>query len=1552
MEKQLLDRWAEKLLDTGKMNNLIKFKNSKNSSVEIVCPDVLTLFSKASKGNELEVYDAKLEEDEFEEEQPKKNSLSKEEYYEKYAAKIKKSNQVLPYNTAMTPITALRNIEKKAKTALEETGVNVAYMVFGFINWKERDDSDITMSAPVLLVPISLERESQISPYVIKFSDDDIVLNPTFQYKMQAEYNVTLPEYDDEDITVYLDSIRKKVNKLGWFVTNECKIGIFSFLKINMYHDLKNNQDVIMQNENVRKLLGENVQNDALMDTDDVKLENPLVSLHSVVDADSSQIEAIEMAKSGKSFVLQGPPGTGKSQTITNVIAECLYDGKKVLFVSEKQAALNVVYDKLRKAGLSEFCLELHSHKANKKSVIEDLCHTLREEKKSVSEKAEAEIEDKIRRQTQLDQYEAELHKKRKTVNQSLYNLYDAYSACRNVQDLEAVIHDIANKGARYLKDTVVLFNEYVDYTESVGYDFRLNPWYGFIGQDASYQAVKNIQELIGSIIEPLRSLQGLSEELGAEYDLPVECVAAVEAISEFWHLMADADIITPSLVDENSIECACGQMKDLCDEGLKVKGMMDSIDAEFETDVYDWNAEEDGKKLKKLYAGNFSRLFSKEYNDIVKRIRMFRKTGKRVSYKEAVECADTLAAYHASRNEFDVKEAAIKPLLGEAYQGLETDWGKVIGQLERLSALTQVIDFGNIGTMAFGDFVKRKTDFTKYATALDAIKNQYDSSFLKLSGFFDDDLTDLYHMSLANLIAKLESCQGKMEDLGNWIAFFKLITEIKDAGAYDILTEAIEKNARVADIPQMFQKAYYRQWIEGIIQTSPVLAKFTRASHDQAVKEFAMKDREQFEISKAQIKSELSQKRPSVNMVVNGSSVQILLREETKKRKQKSIRKLLAETADIVQVIKPCFLMSPLSVSTFLESQALHFDVVVFDEASQIFPQDAIGSIYRADQAIIVGDSKQMPPSNFFSSTIDADDEDEESDVNDFESILDLCSTAMPRLQLRWHYRSHYEQLISFSNKNFYDNHLITFPAAITDRRGIGVDYYFVNGEFDRQSKTNRMEAERVVEMIYENIKQRPDKSMGVVAFSVSQSSLIDKLLMKKRQENPQYESYFKADNPEPFFIKNLETVQGDERDIIIFSIAYGKGTDGRLINNFGPVNREGGERRLNVAVSRAKDNVQVITSMHYSDIDLKGTASNGARLLREYLDYAENGQIALDRTISVNQYEDFDSDFELEVYDFLRENGFSVDTQVGCSGYKIDLALKRPDSSDYVLAIECDGASYHSSANARDRDRLRQTILENMGWKFYRIWSTDWFRNKRTAKQKLLSACKEAIMEEPYSDKESSPEKTVAASQKTNKSKESKVTKADQVTSDAFLDASMGNTDAFQKYLMVDVTSKRCIDLRRRDFRQFVREVLMTEAPLSEEWFLQRICFMFGREKVTNVVWQEFEYLMQSYSSYGIIRKDGFMYLKDAEIVFRVPADSWSVRDIKNIAIEELATGIMTFMQQNKKAEKLGLYKAISGELGFSRTGSAISGRLDMALRSLGDSLDIQGDIVSLKE
>lgn len=1544
MDIDKLNKWANLLLDTGKRNNLINFKDAKLGTVEVVSPDFDTLFSKAEHMGSFEVYDPKLDDEEddeisnaVEETEQVENGqekdhdakrISKENYLEIYEHRLKKNSQVLVYNAFVNPIKALRNIGKRAKTAIEETGVNIAYMAFGFIRWTEDESSQYVMRAPVLLAPISIENESSIDPYCIKITDNDIIVNPTFSFKLKNDYGLELPNYDDEGVEEYLDKVQERISKLKWTIVKECKIGIFSFLKINMYKDLKDNAKKILKNSGVRSLLGEADMNYMSEECDEERPVDSTPALHNVVDADSSQTEAIEMARSGKSFVLQGPPGTGKSQTITNIIAECLAVGKKVLFVSEKLAALNVVYDKLKNAGLEEFCLELHSHKANKKDVIAELCRTLKSQKRALSDSAQKEIETKIRAQKELDEYAVELHKIRPTINTTLYKMYEEISACRKAPDVEFIIREIKTKGKEYINKAEIALRRYMEYVPYVGYDYHRNFWYGYVDLGSSYQSSAQIKCDLKDIIVFINNIKELNATLDDVYSISAKNMSQAYVLRDFFNFVKTSEYFTPALFNLETLVSVLkplNEMKVLAKEILSTKRL---IDEKFDDDIYKIDGQTLYKKLAKQFNSYLVRVFSSEYRHIASELKFCQKDGKKIKYKEAVQLMNMLCIYQQKTCKFNKLEDEIKAKIGTAYNGVETNFDHLITEFEKLSKIRfDNVDFGKLATLSNREFIIQQKEIAMINDRFEKYFSEYEEVEKRVVAKYNLNEYDVRTVDLDVLAKKYQGCLDSIDKLNYWCEFAKLLNYLSELELRDFIDHIIFKNIKTEEVLPAYKKAFYVQWVDSILRDSPILIRLSRIPHDETVKLFKTKDELNFEINKAKIKAKLSAQRPNLDMVAQGSAIAILLREGEKKRKQKGVRLLLDEIGDLVQTIKPCFLMSPLSVSTFL-SPDIKFDVVVFDEASQIFPQDAIGAIYRGKQLIVVGDSKQMPPSNFFNSSSALDDDDNEfDDITDFESILDICSTALPQKRLKWHYRSRFESLIAFSNKYFYNNGLVTFPSPKQDAEGIGVDYFYVNGIFDRKTKTNRIEAEKIVDLVFSNIEKYPERSLGVVAFSMSQQNLIDKLIAQHRQQDPSKEPFFRSDKPEPFFVKNLETVQGDERDCIIFSIAYGKDSQGRLLLNFGPVNRDGGERRLNVAVTRAKYNVQIVSSMHYTDIDLSRTQSTGAKLLREYLDYAENGEIALERSISVNPFEEYDSEFEMEVCEFLREKGFSVDTQVGCSSFKIDLALKNPNSSDYLLAIECDGATYHSSRSARDRDRLRQEILETMGWKFYRIWSTDWFRNKNVEKERLVRAAKLAVEN---------------ANAKPIKEK-------NQFSDVSFEKVAEAKHFEFPEYIMADdyKTAEKC----NYDKFKIICTIVELESPLSEEWLLKRIAFLWGREKVTSVVRNSFNSIMKNCSSYKITRKNGFLYSQEKEIpMLRVPHNS-NIREVKYISLDELALGMKEVLKHNIAVEKNGLFRLIVQQLGFTRIGDAILDRLESALCLISKDIEVRNDIVSLK-
>ena len=951
------------------------------------------------------------------------------------------------------------------------------------------------------------------------------------------------------------------------------------------------------------------------------------------------------------------------------------------------------------------------------------------------------------------------------------------------------------------------------------------------------------------------------------------------------------------------------------------------AIDQVFDEDVYKLDGKSFYKRLTVQFSGFFTRLFSGVYRRLVGDIQLCKKDGKKPNYKRAVEWMGLLYNYQEKSAQFKKLQESIEKLAGRAYVDVNSDFERCVFELEHLAHVqSKGVAFGKLLSMQWDAFDTQKPAFAALAADFERAFVAHGQAEQRLAARFDEKEYALRSVSLELFTEKCEQCYDNTDKLDNWCEFVKLLNRLTELELRVFVDETIEKKVATDQIVRAYKKVFYLQWIDVVLRETPVLSALVRVPHDETVKKFREKDALHFGINKAKIKAELSHRRPTLDLVAQGSSVFRLLREGVKKRKQKGIRALLSDDGDLVQTLKPCFLMSPLSVSTYLSSE-MKFDVVVFDEASQIFPQDAVGAIYRGEQLIVVGDSKQMPPSNFFTATVETDLDDETEDVTDFESILDICSTAFPQRRLKWHYRSRYEGLIAFSNKHFYDNDLVTFPSAVTDKEDVGVDYVHVDGVFDRRTKTNRAEAEKIVDMVFEHIERYPDRSLGVVAFSISQQELIDRLISKRRQQDSSKDEFFRSDKVEPFFVKNLETVQGDERDTILFSIAYAKDAQGKFLLNFGPINREGGERRLNVAVTRAKQNVKVVASIRFTDINLAGSKSVGARMLRDYLEYAEKGGMteeAEDNVVVVDG-----PDFEAEVGDFLRSHGYEVHTQVGCSSFKIDLAVKRPDTEDYVLAVECDGLSYSAAKTARDRDRLRQDVLERMGWSFYRIWSTDWYRNKRVEQERLLLAVKEAFA---YKEKHA----------KKAKKSPMDVSFEESVEQKRF---------EFPKYQKADELS--LAKTQHYDIVKVVQAMVKAESPLNEEWMLKRIVFLFGqREKVTSVVRKEYEALMWDCQKKGIVRKDGFLYWVGKEIpMLRVPKDGDEPREIKYVEDQELANGLRVLLEQNVMVEKDGLFRLLAAQLGFARAGDAIYAKFESALSTISNELEVNGETLALK-
>ncbi|MBX6364810.1 MAG: DUF3320 domain-containing protein, partial [Gemmatimonadetes bacterium] len=427
---------------------------------------------------------------------------------------------------------------------------------------------------------------------------------------------------------------------------------------------------------------------------------------------------------------------------------------------------------------------------------------------------------------------------------------------------------------------------------------------------------------------------------------------------------------------------------------------------------------------------------------------------------------------------------------------------------------------------------------------------------------------------------------------------------------------------------------------------------------------------------------------------------------------------------------IKPCFMMSPLTVAQLLDAEKHRFDLVVFDEASQLPPEDTIGAIARGEQLVVVGDPKQLPPTNFFAvqtGQVEAPTgEDGQPLFDDTESVLEaFLGAGLPTSRLRWHYRSQHESLIAFSNVSFYGD-LHTFPSADTDTRSRGLRFEFVEGGVYEGSGLNLVEARRVADAVVDHIRRTPHLTLGVGTFNLRQQMAIQDELEARRRADPSLEPFFAPRDEGGFFVKNLENIQGDDRDVIVLSVTYGPGRDGRVRLNFGPINGENGWRRLNVLTTRARLRMVVFSSMRGDDIDLSRTSSQGARYLREFLLFAERGILTGPLAAAGAEME---SPFEREVFQELTRRGIRLQPQVGLAGYRVDFGvLDDIVEGRYICGLECDGAAYHSAETARDRDRLRQQVLEGLGWTIHRIWSTDWFKDRENQILRVLRLIEES--------------------------------------------------------------------------------------------------------------------------------------------------------------------------------------------------------------------------------
>lgn len=561
------------------------------------------------------------------------------------------------------------------------------------------------------------------------------------------------------------------------------------------------------------------------------------------------------------------------------------------------------------------------------------------------------------------------------------------------------------------------------------------------------------------------------------------------------------------------------------------------------------------------------------------------------------------------------------------------------------------------------------------------------------------------------------------------WSMYLNHSDEGFDLGLSTFIELMEAKKIAPEQLAHAYRYCVYSTIIRAAFKSIPKLGRFSGLKHSQIRSEFQRLDKEIISLRGKQVGFENIKKvvlpsGRSGSRVDDKTEMVLLDYLIPQQRPRMPVRKFLLRAGQSIQALKPCFMMGPQAVAQYLTPGAMQFDLVIMDEASQLRPEEAIGAIARGAQLVVVGDPKQLPPTSFFSRMNQSSEEEEEFTTTDAESILDVCSSHFkPVRSLRWHYRSQHHSLIAFSNRHFYRNDLIVFPSPYGQSSKLGVRAVYLEDAI-YENNTNLREAKRVVDAVVDHINTRPNESLGIVTLNIKQRDLISELIeerLKSVNNAAEYKEYWSVEG-QPLFVKNLENVQGDERDAIIISTTFGKAPGTNVVRQqFGPINQQGGWRRLNVLFTRAKKSISIYTSMRPEDIVIDGIAPEGRKALRNYLEFARTGLLDTAQETDLEP----DSDFEVSVIEILKNKGYEVTPQLGVAGYRIDIAVKHPKYPGvYLAAIECDGASYHSALSVRDRDRIRQEILESLGWRgrIWRIWSTDWFRSPRQEIEKLF--------------------------------------------------------------------------------------------------------------------------------------------------------------------------------------------------------------------------------------
>jgi len=1159
-------------------------------------------------------------------------------------------------------------IARKARENREERGLETLSLAAGMASWRG-EDGKRPPEAAVLLVPITLDLrdrggatlkrngEPQMNPVLLH------VLKTNFRCAITAEALLAAADTDPEsdDDLFNLDTLLAKLLELAhsiddFSVSRTAYLGNFSFQKMAMVRDLQDNAAQLQSNDVIAGLAGDPAARQRALgdgvDPDPRQFDAiPPEKEFLVLDTDSSQQKAIAIAEAGRSAVIQGPPGTGKSQVIANLIVSLAAKGKRILFVAEKRAALQVVQARLERAGLGSLALDLHGADTSKKIIAGRLRDALVHLDTYGASGDASSLAPFIKRRDRVNAHATQMHSPRKPTDQSVFQLQ-----ARLLKPITPTQLKTRFRGDALLKinaATIAIAKDLLTEAASQGDLFlggHPSPWAK--AQLTQGHEVQAAIDLVTRLTE--ETLPALRAD--AEAKLVPHCIAPPADVADIVHKLQIATEANAFL--------------------LKFKAEI--FQADLPSLITALEPAEDGWFLRAL-AGFINGGF-----------RRAKKTMMDYSRSGLVGPLDSLQA----------ARLAVDLLKRWPAEGFASKTPVTIELAEPLLA-------------AFTSLQNALSDLTKRLLCKPLDRLPLDELATSLAALRDDAAT-------ARRIPGLRKTEA----------------DLAAAGLNPLVAELRQTRPSGDTWPAALETAWLRSSLEHAIADEPDLAAFAGQAHDKFVREFCELDRDRLQDAamRAGQQHVVSAKKA---LAEHAAQAGIVRREAEKKTRHLPFRKLIDQAPDVLAKLFPCFMCSPLSVSQLLPGDKRLFDVVIFDEASQVLPEDAVPSLMRAGQAVVAGDRHQLPPTQFFADGNDADDDldtPEDSATEGFDSLLSMMSAFVPSPMLEWHYRSRDERLIAFSNKHVYDGRLITFPSP-----GVvgGIQHVLVDAKENTGGNVESASAEvqKVVEVVIAHaetqmkLESKRRQSLGVIALGITHARRVEAAIDLALRDRDDLQPLFDPAEPERFFVKNLERVQGDERDVILLTLGIVPDDAGRVsLSRFGPLNsREHGYRRLNVAITRARQGMIVVSSFKADAIDPSKAMSRGMELLRLYLQYASaNGRM----NDNVGRTAGEVNAFEADIASVLAEQGIQTLPQWGSSGYRVGLVAQHPQRPErLVLAIECDGSTYHSAPTARDRDRLREQQLEALGWSFHRIWSTDWFNRRDDEIKRLLDACHAAI-------------------------------------------------------------------------------------------------------------------------------------------------------------------------------------------------------------------------------